>query len=66
MSTYPRTVLTDITVTWGGEPVFVRHGTVVDIVPGSALEAAYGGSSNLTAVLPPWQRSDGSHAGVGN
>lgn len=65
MSTYPRTVLADTWVTWGGEPFFARHGITVDIKPGSALEAAYG-AGNLSAVLPPWQRGDGSHAGVSN
>jgi len=28
-----------------------EHGTVADIVPGSLLEAAYGGSGNLSAVV---------------
>lgn len=65
MSTYPRRVLTDTAVTWdnhanGAErSTFTRHGTVVDVVPGSALEAAYG-NGNLSAVIPVAQRGDGS------
>jgi hypothetical protein len=31
-------------------PLHVRKGTVVDVVPGSALEQAYGGPGNLQAV----------------
>jgi hypothetical protein len=55
MSQYPRRVLTGVYVVWdkcGTLPVYARAGTVVDIVPGSALEAAYGGSSNLSGVIP--------------
>jgi hypothetical protein len=44
MAGHPRMVLTDTQVTWDGGTFTVRHGTVVDIVPGSALEAANGGS----------------------
>jgi hypothetical protein len=64
MSQFPQRVLTDITVSWDkhadGTPVtvFVRHGTVVDIVPGSALAAAYGGSGNLSGVIPVSQRGN--------
>jgi hypothetical protein len=66
MSQFPQRVLADITVTWdshaSGVPVttFVRHGTVADIVPGSALSAAYGGSGNLSGVIPVSQRGDES------
>ena len=62
MSQYPQRVLTDVTVVWdkhaNGVPVttFVRHGTVADIVPGSALSAAYGGPRNLSGVIPLSQR----------
>ena len=31
---------------------FHKAGTVVDVVPGSRLEAAYGGAGNLSAVIP--------------
>ena len=53
MSAYPRRVLAD---TWvsnddGRTSVLVRHETVVDIQPGSQLEAAYG-AQNLSAVIP--------------
>ena len=57
MSANPRVVLTDVYVTsdrCGTLPLFVRHGTVVDIVPGSALETAYGGAGNLSPAAPPW------------
>lgn len=71
LSAYPRTVLTDTWVSWNpnasGQPsaLFVRHGTVVDIKPGSALEAAYGGSGNLSAVLGP-DAAQLQHAGISN
>lgn len=63
MSQYPRRVLSDIAVTWdphaNGAPrtTFTRHGTVADIVPGSALEQAYG-SANLSSVIPLSERGD--------
>ncbi len=63
----PMKVLTDTTVTWGqhanGVPVtrFTRHGTVVEIVPGSARAAAYGGSGNL-APLTPGDPADSDHS----
>jgi len=75
MSQYPQRVLTDVLVTWGkhanGVPVttFTRHGTVADIVPGSALAAAYGGSGNLSGVIPASQRGDDAcmdHTAVSN
>lgn len=56
MSQFPQRVLTDIVVTWdkhaNGVPVttFVRHGTVVDLVPGSALAAAYASQGSLPAA----------------
>ena len=64
MSQFPRQVLTDTSVAWdshaNGAPraTFTRHGTVADIPPGSALEAAYGGSGNLSAVIPVAQRGN--------
>lgn len=65
MSEFPRIVLNDVSVVWdphanGAErTTFTRKGTVVDVVPGSLLEAAYG-AGNLSAVIPPgdWRRSD--------
>ena len=63
MSQYPQRVLTDVTVVWdshaNGTPVttFVRHGTVADLVPGSALEAAYAGAG-LSGVIPVSQRGN--------
>ena len=44
MSQYPRTVLAPVTVNRDGGQTFVKSGSVVDIVPGSELEQAYGGS----------------------
>jgi hypothetical protein len=64
MSQNPQRVLADITVTWdshaNGVPVttFVRHGTVADLVPGSALAGAYGGSGNLSGIIPVSQRGN--------
>jgi hypothetical protein len=64
MSQFPQRVLTDVTVVWdkhaNGAPVttFVRHGTVADLVPGSALAGAYGGPSNLSGVIPVSQRGN--------
>ena len=52
MSQYPRTVLAPVTVNRDGGQTFVKSGSVVDIVPGSELEQAYGGSGNLSAVIP--------------
>lgn len=66
MSQFPQRILTDITVTWDkhadGVPLttFVKHGSVVDIVPGSALAAAYGGTGNLSGVIPVSQRGNES------
>lgn len=56
MSQYPRRVMNSITVNWdkhangNAAPRFVRAGAMVDIPPGSLLEAAYG-QSNLSGVL---------------
>ena len=76
MSQNPQRVLTDTVVTWdshaNGAPLttFVRHGTVADLVPGSALADAYGGGSgNLSGVIPVSQRGNEaccSHAAVSN
>jgi hypothetical protein len=63
VSQFPRRVLEDISVSWdphanGAErATFTRHGTVVDVVPGSALEAAYGNAS-LSGVIPVSQRGN--------
>jgi hypothetical protein len=61
MSQFPRRLLTDTAVSWdphangAARATFTRHGTVIDVVPGSALEAAYG-NGNLSGVLPSSQR----------
>jgi hypothetical protein len=56
MSQYPRRVLSDLTLMQGSWPWFVRRGTVVDVVPGSQLEAWYG-PSNLSPVITGPSRS---------
>jgi hypothetical protein len=54
VSAFPRRVLADIDLLWPpgntAFPLFVRKGSLVDAAPGSALEAAYGGPSNLEDV----------------
>jgi hypothetical protein len=59
MSANPRRVLTLTLVSWGGCNFWVRPGAVADIPLGSALETAYGGSGNLSAVIPAGQRGQG-------
>jgi hypothetical protein len=67
MSTHPRMVLTDTQVTWDGATEFVRHGTIVDIAdPASPLGLAYGGSSNLSAVITTGDPESADHAAQGN
>jgi hypothetical protein len=64
VSQYPQRVLADVSVAWDPHAngavrtTFARHGTVADIVPGSALALAYGGPSNLSGVIPAGQRGD--------
>jgi hypothetical protein len=65
-----RVVAADVTVIWdGGNPVFIKKGTLVSLVAGSALETAYGGPGN-TPLLEPAQREDAAEgtdrAGVTN
>ena len=75
MSQNPRTLLTDTAVAWdphanGAErSTFTRHGTIADIPLGSLLEQAYGGSGNLSGIIPLSQRGDEaglSHVAVSN
>ena len=49
MAANPRIVIADVLVTWDGATTQVSKGTIVDIPAGSALEAAYGGNSNLAS-----------------
>jgi hypothetical protein len=49
MALNPRQVISDTTVTWDSCTTFVLAGTIVDVAPGSALEAAYG-AANLTTM----------------
>ena len=74
MSQYPQRVLTDVEVVWdphanGAErATFARHGTVVDVEPGSLLEQAYG-DGRLSGVIPLSERGNEaccSHAAVSN
>ena len=64
MSQYPRCVTADVSVLWDAHAngaqrsTFTRHGTVVDVAPGSLLEAAYV-PSVLSGVSPLSQRGDG-------
>ena len=66
MSQYPRTVLTDIAVAWdphangAGRATFTRHGTVVDVVPGSLPRGRLRRHRNLSGVIPVSQRGDGT------
>jgi len=41
----PRMVINDIDVAWDGGVTHVPAATVVDVPPGSVLEAAYGASN---------------------
>lgn len=62
MSGSPRIVTQDVTITWGdpavvirygvpgrADAVFLRHGTMLDVQPSSALESAIG-PANLRAA----------------
>jgi hypothetical protein len=57
VSQYPRAVLADVTIDRDGGQTFVKAGTVLDCPPGSELETAYGGASNLSAVTTGPSRS---------
>lgn len=65
VSAYPRRVLVDVAVAWdphangAQRTTLTRHGTVVDIPPGSPLEAAYG-AGNLSGVIPLSERGNES------
>ena len=47
MAANPRMLATDTDVAWDGRIRRYPAGTIIDIPPGSALEAAYGGPDNL-------------------
>ncbi len=64
----PKVVLSDC---WIGPPgvqgsLFVRKGTLVDIVPGSATETMYGGPSNLGPPPSDETGDDADHSALGN
>jgi len=52
-------------VSWGepGCTIYIKGGSIADIVPGSVLEAAYGGAGNLEDV--PDRVRDGAAEGAG-
>jgi hypothetical protein len=53
VSQFPRIVLSGLNVPWPSASYPIcKSGTIVDIKPGSALETAYGGASNLAALSP--------------
>jgi hypothetical protein len=56
VSQHPRRLLSDTSVSWppGSPALLVRRGSLIDVLPGSALETAYGGAGNL-AVLTAQQ-----------
>lgn len=58
----PYVVQADTEVTWGGQVIFVRRETVVDIVPGSPMYVAYGGSSGNLVPLSASQAGDAANA----
>jgi hypothetical protein len=67
MSGHPRYVLSDTTVVWDGVSTFVRKGPIADVAPGSALETAYGGPSNLSGIInAAGDPEDADHAAQGN
>jgi hypothetical protein len=47
-----RVVAADVTVSWDGGTRFAERGTLVLVEPGSAMETAYGGLSNLPLATP--------------
>lgn len=69
MSANPRIVIRDI---WTGPATafqpgthFYRRGTILDVTPGSALEAYYG-ASNLAPLPPTGGTDDVDHSALGN
>jgi hypothetical protein len=66
MALNPRVVKASGDVTWDGgtTTTHVSAGTLADIAPGSALETAYGGASNLRDYVPGGDNE--SRFGVGN
>jgi hypothetical protein len=60
-----RLVTADIDVSWDGVLQHVPAGTLVDVPPGSALEAAYG-PGNLEDLDADAAASAADHAGASN
>lgn len=50
----------DGSVTWEGETIFVRHGTIVSTAPGSAMYTAY----NSVVGLVPLTAAQAGHPEV--
>jgi hypothetical protein len=57
MAGNPRTVTQDVIFTWDGVPARLAKGQVIDVTPGSKLEAAIGADKLVprgsTSALPP-------------
>jgi hypothetical protein len=66
VSQYPRRVTSPVEVAWGepGCSIWVRAGSAVDVVLGSALEAAYG-LANLEP-LPPGDPQNADKSALSN
>lgn len=62
----PYVVQAAVWVTWGGEQYFIGPRTLVQLVPGSSLYAAYGGSSNLQPLPPTGDEAGADHGNQGN
>jgi hypothetical protein len=68
MAANPRILVADVDLAWDGVLQHIPRGTIVDVPPGSALEAAYGGSDNLADLSPQDEAaaSAGTLSGVSN
>jgi hypothetical protein len=53
MSAYPRVVAADTTFMWGGAEQRLQRGQVIDVAPGSKLEAAIGADRLPRLNNPP-------------
>jgi hypothetical protein len=60
------TASTSIIVAWDGVVQNVARGTIVDIEPGSALEAAYGPDNLVDLGVGDGAEAVAAHAGVTN
>ena len=58
-----RVVASDTTVSWDGDDIFVKKGTLESIAPGSALEDAYGAANMPVATQV---QADAAAGGIDN